>query len=176
MAQPHLSRFPHWFALSLGSNLGDSLSTVRSVWDSLQEQPSIQLQALSSPYRTAPYDMDSAHTFINAALTGWTELDPEALLHILQKVEYASGRRRSPGHGYQDRTLDIDILLYDQSIIKTKHLRVPHPEMLKRGFVLVPLTEIAPQTVHPQTGITMENYLAALSIIPGEIERLQWGK
>jgi len=174
MVQPPASGFPHWFALSLGSNLGDSLATVHSVWGRLQEHPSIQPQDLSSPYRTAPFDMDSKHTFINAALTGWTALNPEELLQALQEIEYASGRTRRPGHGYQDRTLDIDILFYDQSIIKTERLSVPHPEMVKRGFVLVPLAEITPQTVHPQTGVTVKKYLEALAITPGEIERLQW--
>ncbi|PID71708.1 MAG: 2-amino-4-hydroxy-6-hydroxymethyldihydropteridine diphosphokinase [Desulfobulbus propionicus] len=137
--------------------------------------PSIHVSRLSSPYRTAPFDMESEHAFINAALSGWTSLMPEALLEVLQSIEQAAGRVRSPEQpGYIDRTLDLDILLFGDQVIETEVLTVPHKEMNKRGFVLVPLAEIAPWAIHAVTGLSIREQLARLTINQGDIEQLQW--
>ena len=143
--------------IGLGSNLGDSLYTLRDAWQRLGEQKGINLQALSTPYRTKPVGMDSEHWFINAAGLLTTTLSPEALLDQLLTIEYDFGRRRNPEvHGYQDRTLDLDLLLYDDLILETSRLHIPHPEMHTRLFVLAPLAELVPNQLHPQQHCSVE--------------------
>ncbi|MCF6188780.1 MAG: 2-amino-4-hydroxy-6-hydroxymethyldihydropteridine diphosphokinase [Desulfobulbaceae bacterium] len=137
--------------IGLGSNLGNSLQILQDSWQRLGEQNDINLQALSAPYRTEPVDMESEHWFINAAGLLTTALSPEALLDQLLRVEQEFGRRRDPHNsGYQDRTLDLDVLLYGDLRIGTSRLQIPHPEMHKRLFVLVPLADLAPNRLHPR--------------------------
>ncbi len=137
--------------IGLGSNLGNSLHTLQNAWQRLGEQDGISLQALSTPYRTEPVGMESEHWFINAAGLLTTTLAPEALLDQLLRVEQEFGRRRDPHNsGYQDRTLDLDLLLYGDLKVKTARLQIPHPEMHKRLFVLVPLATLVPNLIHPR--------------------------
>jgi len=137
--------------IGLGSNLGNSLQTLQDSWHRLGEQEGIRLQCLSAPYRTEPVGMESEHRFINAAGLLTTTLSPEALLDQLLRVEQQFGRRRDPRNsGYQDRTLDLDLLLYGDLKIETSRLHIPHPEMHKRLFVLVPLADLAPNRLHPR--------------------------
>jgi 2-amino-4-hydroxy-6-hydroxymethyldihydropteridine diphosphokinase len=143
--------------IGLGSNLGDSLYILRGAWQRLGEQEDINLQALSSPYRTKPVGMNSEHWFINAAGLLTTTLSPESLLNQLLAIEHEFGRRRNPEvQGHQDRTLDLDLLLYDDCILETSRLRIPHPEMHARLFVLAPLTELVPNQLHPQLHCSLE--------------------
>ncbi len=143
--------------IGLGSNLGDSQQTLQNGWQRLGEQDGISLQALSSPYRTEPVGMESEHWFINAAGLLTTTLAPDALLDQLLRVEQEFGRRRDPHNsGYQDRTLDLDLLLYGDLKVQTARLQIPHPEMHKRLFVLVPLAELIPNRIHPRFQRSMD--------------------
>lgn len=147
--------------LGLGSNLGNSLQILQDAWHHLGLQDGIRLQALSSPYRTEPVGMNSEHWFINAAGLLSTTLSPEALLAQLLRVEHAFGRRRNPeAQGYRDRTLDLDILLYGDLRLQTPRLCIPHPEMHKRLFVLVPLAELVADRIHPELQCSMEELKA----------------
>ncbi|MCI5179124.1 MAG: 2-amino-4-hydroxy-6-hydroxymethyldihydropteridine diphosphokinase [Candidatus Electrothrix sp. AW3_4] len=142
--------FVHTAYIGLGSNLGNSRSLLRDAWKSLEQHPDIKAQVLSSPYRTQPVGMESEHWFINAVGQLNTTLSPEALLDLLLKTEQQFGRVRDPElAGYQDRTLDLDLLLYDDMTIQTDRLTLPHPAMHERLFVLVPLAEIGGQLMHP---------------------------
>ncbi|MCI5191707.1 MAG: 2-amino-4-hydroxy-6-hydroxymethyldihydropteridine diphosphokinase [Candidatus Electrothrix sp. AU1_5] len=142
--------FVHTAYIGLGSNLGNSRSLLRDAWKSLEQHPDIKAQVLSSPYRTQPVGMESEHWFINAVGQLTTTLSPEALLDLLLKTEQQFGRVRHPElAGYQDRTLDLDLLLYDDMTIHTYRLTLPHPAMHERLFVLVPLAEIGGQLMHP---------------------------
>ena len=133
----------HTACIGLGSNLGPSLHLLQAAWLSLQQTPGVEARRLSSPYRSRPVDMDSPHWFINAVGLIRTSLAPMPLLHRLQTLEAQFGRERDPlVSGYQDRTLDLDLLLYDDFHLDSPQLTLPHPRMGERRFVLDPLLEI----------------------------------
>lgn len=163
--------------IGLGSNLGQSRQLLLEAWRTLGRQPGIVPQALSAPCRTKPVGMDSPHWFINAVGLLRTSLAPEALLDLLLAVERQFGRvRRSDMPGYSDRTLDLDLLLFDEQIMRTERLILPHPALHERLFVLVPLAEIAPQLRHPLLHKSVAELLAVLrpQTAAGEIERTDW--
>jgi 2-amino-4-hydroxy-6-hydroxymethyldihydropteridine diphosphokinase len=136
--------------IGLGSNLGDSRQTLLAAWRQLGGLKEIKAVRLSSLYQSKPVDMDSDNWFVNAVGELTTSLSPEKLLGQLLTIEHTFGRRRDPAlAGHQDRTLDLDLLLYDDLILKTARLELPHPRLHKRLFVLAPLAELAPDLVHP---------------------------
>jgi 2-amino-4-hydroxy-6-hydroxymethyldihydropteridine diphosphokinase len=172
-----VSTLPHTACIGLGSNLGDSLALLARAWQRLDAHPRVAAAALSSPYRTAPVDMDSSNWFVNAAGLLHTSLSPLELLAFLQEVENEFGRIRRPGStGHQDRTLDLDLLLFDDRILDTPVLTLPHPAMHQRGFVLVPLAEIAPGCRHPRLQSSVVDLLARLRTSGGVtgITAAQW--
>lgn len=160
--------------IGLGSNLGQPRSLIQAAWRALSEHPDISPQLLSSPYRTKPVAMDSPHWFINAAGLLRTALPPEALLDVLLATEQRFGRVRLAE--LQDRTLDLDLLLFDSRIVRTERLTLPHPAIPERMFVLAPLAEIAPQLRHPLLNKTIAELLADLEpkMAQGDVERVGW--
>lgn len=128
--------------VALGANLGDARRTVRQAVQDLGRLPQTRLVRVSSLYRTAPVD-SSGPDYINAVAEVVTSLTPHALLAELQRLELAAGRERP--YLNAPRTLDLDILLYDDLTLDSPTLTIPHPRMATRAFVLVPLAEIAPQ-------------------------------
>ncbi|MBC8207855.1 MAG: 2-amino-4-hydroxy-6-hydroxymethyldihydropteridine diphosphokinase [Desulfobulbaceae bacterium] len=140
--------------IGLGSNLGDGRAIIEAAWQRLGER-GLNLLVLSSPYGTTPVDMSSSHDFINAAGLAETSLSPHELLTQLLEVETEFGRNRTGKEtGYQDRSLDLDILFYGSTVIASGDLVIPHPQMARRLFVLAPLAEIAPDWLHPLTGLS----------------------
>lgn len=133
--------------IGLGSNLGDSVQTLRLAWERLAETPSIRAVALSGFYRTEPVGGPPQPNYLNAAGIIETDLSPERLLETLLGVEQAFGRVRTVRWG--PRTLDLDLLLYDDRVIQTEKLIVPHRRMAERRFVLEPAVEIAADWLHP---------------------------
>ena len=105
--------------------------------------------ALSGFYETEPWGFQSENTFLNAALQLETSLSPLELLKATQQIEVEMGRTQKSNGTYHDRIIDIDILLYDDLILQTPELTLPHPLMQDRRFVMEPLLEIAPNVVHP---------------------------
>ena len=105
--------------------------------------------ALSGFYETEPWGFQSENTFLNAALQLETSLSPLELLKATQQIEVQMGRTQKSNGTYHDRIIDIDILLYDDLILQTPELTLPHPLMQDRRFVMEPLLEIAPNMVHP---------------------------
>ncbi len=143
--------------LALGSNLGDSQRILQQAWHDLGENESISLVSLSLPYVTEPVGMESENLFLNAVGILDTGHAPELLLALLQQVEKGFGRVSKTGqNGYQDRLLDLDILYYDNCVLNTDRLMLPHPHIAERLFVLAPLVEIDPQHCDPRTGQTAE--------------------
>ncbi|MCC3407769.1 MAG: 2-amino-4-hydroxy-6-hydroxymethyldihydropteridine diphosphokinase [Microcoleus sp. PH2017_10_PVI_O_A] len=135
-------------AIALGSNLGDSLATLKSAIATLNNTPEIAVKSHSSWYQTAPVGPPQPD-YINACAILEVALEPQQVLATLLEVEIKFNRIRREKWG--PRTLDLDLLLYDDLILETPTLTVPHPRMTERAFVLVPLAEIAPDWVHPVT-------------------------
>lgn len=135
--------------LGLGTNLGDKEANLRTAIYKLQERIGKQV-SLSSFYETAPWGFESDHSFLNAAIGLETSLPPIEILHITQEIEKELGRTKKSVNGsYSDRLIDIDILLYDNLVLQTPELTIPHPLMTERDFVMKPLIEIAGNVIHP---------------------------
>jgi 2-amino-4-hydroxy-6-hydroxymethyldihydropteridine diphosphokinase len=152
--------------VGIGANLGDARANVQDAIARLSRLPHTRLLAASASYRTAPID-SSGPDYINAVACLDTELDPHALLGALQGIEQAHGRERP--YRNAPRTLDLDLLLYGTEIVDTPGLTLPHPRMLDRAFVLVPLLEIAADVTVPGQGPARDR-LPAVADQP--IERL----
>jgi 2-amino-4-hydroxy-6-hydroxymethyldihydropteridine diphosphokinase len=135
--------------IALGSNLGDSRSFLENALQKLDKHPQIEVRAVSSWYQTTPVGPPQPD-YLNGGALLKTELSPLALLATLLQVEAEAGRVRKERWGA--RTLDLDIILYDQLVLDTLELQIPHPRMGERAFVLVPLAEIAPGWVEPVSG------------------------
>ena len=146
--------------VALGANLGEAAAVVASAIDALNRLPDTRLEARSHLYRSAPVDAQGPD-FINAVAAVSTRLTAPDLLLALQQLEQRAGRERP--YRNAPRTLDLDLLLYGDARIDSPSLTVPHPRMMERAFVLIPLAEIAPDLVPA----------AALAAVAGQrIERL----
>jgi 2-amino-4-hydroxy-6-hydroxymethyldihydropteridine diphosphokinase len=145
--------------IGIGANLGDASANVDDALARLSALEGCTLLRQSAKYRTAPID-SSGDDYINAVACIDTTLEAPALLDALHGIELAHGRERP--YRNAPRTLDLDILLYGDAVVNLPHLHVPHPRMLERAFVLVPLLEIAPEVAVPQRGLA-RNYLAAVA-------------
>ena len=133
--------------VALGGNLGDARQSVQQALQALDALPQTRLEAASSLYRTTPVDA-SGPDFINAVARLRTSLAPLALLQALQGLKQQAGRERP--YRNAPRTLDLDVLLYSGVRQQTPELELPHPRMLQRAFVLVPLAEIDAELVPPE--------------------------
>ena len=142
-----ITRFWHTAYLGLGSNLGDKKGYLDQAVKALGARPDCRVEKLSSYLVTKPYGGVEQDDFLNACLMLKTLLSPEELLARLHEIEQAAHRERRIHWG--PRTLDLDILLYDDLILETEDLVIPHPGMHLRDFVLKPLREIAPNKRHP---------------------------
>lgn len=142
------------YFLSLGSNLGEETKYLARA-RRLLERSGIQIVRSSSLYSTQPVGMSDQPWFANQVIEIATALRPPGLLRLLKKVEKTLGRRPGPING--PRLIDIDILLAGDLVMKGKNLIIPHPRLDKRNFVLVPLKEIAPETIHPVTKTTVSD-------------------
>lgn len=139
--------------IALGGNLGAVEDTFRSVLDNLEDSPGVHVERVSSFYRTLPMGQDSGAIYLNAAAELAVELSPLELLDLLQSLESHYGRVRETHWG--PRTLDLDLLLYEQEILDHPRLLLPHPGCWYRRFVLDPLAEIASGIVHPVKRLTI---------------------
>jgi 2-amino-4-hydroxy-6-hydroxymethyldihydropteridine diphosphokinase len=140
----------HRAYVALGANLDDPQAKVRAAVAALAQLPESTLAATSSLYRTAPIGLTGQPDFINAVVALDTTLPPDDLLDALFAIERSFGRLRMEKNG--PRTLDLDLLLYDDITIDTRHLHLPHPRLHLRAFVIVPLAEIAPGCRLPGRG------------------------
>ena len=135
--------------LSLGSNLGDRLGYLQQATSLLNAVPEINVVSTSSFYETEPWQMESENWVVNAVIQAVTSLSPEKLLDECQRIETLLGRKREPQTKYSDRTIDIDIIFYDNMVLNTERLTIPHKLFHKRAFMMVPMPEIAQDFVHP---------------------------
>jgi len=146
--------------LSLGSNLGDREGNLRAAIERLRELG--EVSAVSSFYETEPVEMTNQPWFLNCAVAMETERMPKQLLSAVLGIERSLGRNRKKTQPKGPRTLDIDIILFGNSVIEMPGLRVPHPRMAARRFVLEPLAEIAAEVRHPVIKKTMRELREAL--------------
>lgn len=144
---------------SLGTNLGDKEENLHLAVQRIEERIG-KVISLSAFYATAPWGFSSENAFLNAALCVETQLSPLEILKITQEIEREMGRTYKSVNGiYSDRVIDIDLLLYDDLILDTPELKLPHPLMHERDFVMRPLVEIAPDILHPVFKKTMRELL-----------------
>jgi 2-amino-4-hydroxy-6-hydroxymethyldihydropteridine diphosphokinase len=143
--------------LSLGSNVGDRADNLRHAIAVL-EDAGVRVRQVSSIYETEPVDLREQPWFLNCVVQAETKLPPMELLKKLRRIETLLGSKKDVPKG--PRLIDLDILLYGDESVNTPELRVPHPRMHLRRFVLVPLTEIAPGLRHPSWNATAADLLA----------------
>ena len=154
--------------IALGGNVGDVRTTFRKAISNICGMTQAALLARSSDYATPPWGDEQQARFVNACIQIETDLDPHALLFTLHKIEHKFGRDRVKERHWGPRTLDLDLLAYDDVAIDKPELMLPHPRLFERAFVLVPLAEIAPDRVI--AGRTVAAGLAGVST--AGIERL----
>ena len=152
-----ISREWHTTYIALGSNTGDSETYLNEAVEKIGQIPTCTVEKVSSYLVTEPYGVTDQPDFLNACLKMRTLLYPEELLKELNRIEKEAGRERIIHWG--PRTLDLDILLYDDIVLEEDDLCIPHVEMHKRSFVLEPLAEIAPYKRHPVYGKTVREML-----------------
>jgi 2-amino-4-hydroxy-6-hydroxymethyldihydropteridine diphosphokinase len=144
--------------LSLGSNTGNREKNLQGAIDRLSSA-NLHVLRISSVYETEPMERRDQPWFLNLVAEAETSLFPLQLLQRIQRIEMELGRKRLAAKG--PRTIDIDILLYGKSVIRSEHLEVPHPRLAERRFVLEPLAELAPDLHHPETRRTVREMLSA---------------
>ncbi len=145
--------------LGLGANVGDRLGNLRKALARLQTLA--RLEEVSSLYETEPQGVSEQPPFFNAVCRVTTGLEPQALLRFLKNLEWEIGRRPG-GQTWGPRPIDLDILLYDAQVVDAPELKVPHPRLAERPFVLVPLCELAPKLRHPLLGKTIKELRASV--------------
>lgn len=149
--------------LGLGSNLGDRKQNFAKALKLMSKH--VVVEQLSSIYETEPVGYKEQPSFLNAVCRISTELRPEQLLSLVKKIEVELGR--APSFPNAPRPIDIDMLFYEDEVVSNRELTIPHPRLVERAFVLVPLAEIAPDLVHPGKGKPVRELLSDLGTVAG---------
>ena len=153
--------YRHTAYIGVGSNIGHKADNCRKGIAAINKCEGCLVEAQSPLYETEPVYLESQDSFVNGVARIRTDLEPEALFARLKEIEHAMGRR--PGEvRFGPRILDLDILFYDERVLRKGSLEVPHPRLHERRFVLVPLCNIAPELVHPVFGQTVQSLLSDL--------------
>ncbi|RPI82712.1 MAG: 2-amino-4-hydroxy-6-hydroxymethyldihydropteridine diphosphokinase [Chloroflexi bacterium] len=145
----------HTVYIAMGTNLGDRPGNLKKVVRDLS--PKVTPEALSPVYETEPWGFEEQPDFLNQVIRAETDLEPHELLVFLKDLEKQMGRQQTIRYG--PRVIDLDILFYDDLVIETPELTIPHPNMAERSFVLVPLADLAPELFHPVIGKKIRDLL-----------------
>jgi 2-amino-4-hydroxy-6-hydroxymethyldihydropteridine diphosphokinase len=150
----------HTVYLALGSNLDNRLANLKQAVAALP--PQMEVKAKSHIYETPPWGYEDQPKFLNQVIKATTYLEPEPLLKHIKRLEVMLGRKASFQYG--PRLIDIDILFYDDLVLDTPSLVIPHPRLHERGFVLLPLMDIAPDLIHPVEKKNVRELLAFCNV------------
>lgn len=156
-----LNDMPQRVLIGLGSNLGDRRANLVAAIASVAELPRTRVVKQSSFYESEPHG-DAKTWFVNAVIELETDLSPDDLLKKLLAIEETMGRKRVAGKKWGARLIDLDLLLYNTITVDKKNLKLPHPELPNRRFVLAPLAELEPQMIHPTLGVSISSLLATV--------------
>jgi len=151
---------PHQVYIGIGSNLGNKRENYLEALERIAKLPKTRIIKESSVYESQPHG-DSKEWYINGVIEIETEMKPELLLTKFKNIERAMGRKKVRKR-WGARIMDLDILLYDSLIMNKKNLKIPHPEMHQRKFVLIPLSELGPQMIHPVLGSSISELLVGV--------------
>lgn len=143
--------------LSVGANVGNKRKTILDAFELIKQTNILDRATLSSFYETEPVGFQNQPWFLNAAISGYTELSHTTLINVLKNLELILGRM--PRERWHEREIDLDILLYGNTLLDTAPLTIPHPRMHERRFVLLPASEIAGEIIHPKLGISINKLL-----------------
>jgi len=154
----------HRAFIGIGSNLGDRKDNYREACEKIAALPKTRIVKASSMYESEPIGDAPKETtwFVNGVIEIETEYAADQLLKQLQAIEATMGRKRVKGKKWGSRIIDLDILLFGKEVIDKRNLKVPHPEMQNRRFVLLPLSELVPQLIHPKLNVSVNDLLNTL--------------
>lgn len=150
---------PHRAFIGIGSNLGDRKANYLEAIDRIVTIPKTRILKQSSVYESEPHG-NAKTWFVNAVVEIETESSADDLLKKLKAIETAMGRKRVKGKRWGSRIIDLDILFFNNEVIQKRTLKIPHPEVPNRRFVLAPMSELAPQLIHPRLALTISEMLA----------------
>ena len=154
----------HVTYLGLGSNIGDRLQNLQAAISALE--PKVHPVECSPVYETPPWGYLDQPNFLNQVVKAETDLSPDDLLSYLKSIESDLGRQETFLNG--PRNIDLDIIFFDDAVINSPPITIPHPRMNDRGFVLLPLADLAPELEHPVLGVSVQELLAQIEV--GDIE------
>ena len=152
---------PHRVFIGIGSNLGDRQANCREARAKLGELQNTRVVAASSYYESEPHG-DAKTWFVNSVVEIETDFAPADLLKHTKKIEDTMGRKRVKGKRWGSRVIDLDILLFNNEVVNKRNLKIPHPRLAERKFVLAPLAELAPQLIHPALNTSVSEMLATV--------------
>ena len=152
---------PHRVFIGIGSNLGERRSNCREARQRIAQMPKTRVVKESSLYESEPHG-NAKTWFANSVIEVETEMTSPELLKKLLAIEEEMGRKRVKGKKWGSRIIDLDILFFDNEIMNKRNLRIPHPRLQDRRFVLLPLSELAPQLIHPSLNVSVSELLATV--------------
>ena len=156
-----MQNFKHVVFISIGSNIGDKIENCKKGIEKINGLPNCNVTDISKFYKTSPVDYTKQDWFINCAVKIKTECRPEELLLNLRKIEKEIGTVEKEVR-FGPRILDLDIIFYDDIILNSKTLKIPHPRMQNRYFVLLPISDIEPDFIHPTLKISIKSLIENL--------------